>query len=305
MLYSKRRKNLGGGRRKQSNRKSYRSKRTKRITLTRIKQRGGEECPTYDAYKCLSKKDIISINAKPAAVSSRSRSSRSSRSRSSIIEYQHTYIYTTKNSDIDLLLGKLLIKDKETSYKCCSVFNYSSGAQEKTYIIKTKARKDFIIFLEKNSKFGLKDINNIPDKKEERDALIKKLEDEEKVMFLALSPDEQFAMILKLFNDPNEREDMISYLDNPELKIQMHSYYKEYVDIVNLIGKVDPPFKSIDPETKQTNLLKLNQYLSTTEIVRMLLKLNKTEQDDIFSYINPQITKYIRSYLDKLEPSSN
>ncbi len=38
MLYSKRRKNLGGGRRKRSNRKSYMSKRT---TLTRIKQRGG------------------------------------------------------------------------------------------------------------------------------------------------------------------------------------------------------------------------------------------------------------------------
>ena len=43
MIYSKRRKNLGGGRRKRSNRKSYMSKRTKRTTLTRIKQRGGSQ----------------------------------------------------------------------------------------------------------------------------------------------------------------------------------------------------------------------------------------------------------------------
>jgi arsenate reductase-like glutaredoxin family protein len=41
MIYSKRRKSVGDGRRKQSNRKSYRSKRTKRTTLTRIKQHGG------------------------------------------------------------------------------------------------------------------------------------------------------------------------------------------------------------------------------------------------------------------------
>jgi len=48
MLYSKRRKNLGGGRRKRSNRKSYRSKRT---TLTRIKQRGGVNL--YLMMRCL------------------------------------------------------------------------------------------------------------------------------------------------------------------------------------------------------------------------------------------------------------
>ena len=282
MIYSKRRKNMGGGRRKRSGRKSYMSKRTKRTTLTRIKQRGGEDCPPLNVNRCLSKKDLISINAKAAEAVS---------SRSSIIEYQHTYIYTTKNSDIDDLFRKLRIKDKDTSYECCSVFNYSSGEQEKKYIIKTKARKDFIKFLEKNSKSGWKDINNIPDKTEERDKLIEKLEEKEKVMFLALSPDKQFAMILKLVNDPDERKHMISYLDNPELKIQMQSYYNEYVNIVKLIGNVDA-------ETKQTNLLELTQYLSTSEIVKILLLLDRNAQDDIFSYLGTSITKYIRLYLE-------
>ena len=124
MLYSKCRKSMGGGRRKCSNRTSYRSKRTKRSTLTRIKQRGGsplEVCPPYNDNKCPSKNDLISINADAAASS---------------IEYQHTYIYKTKSSGMGFLLGKLRIKDKDTSYECCSEFKSFNGSIEKTYIIK-------------------------------------------------------------------------------------------------------------------------------------------------------------------------
>jgi hypothetical protein len=290
MLYSKRRKNLGGGRRKRSNRKSYMSKRTKRTTLTRIKQRGGsqpKDCPPFNGNICPPKEGLITINAVAAG------------DISSSIEKQHTYIYTTKNPRfMDSLLGKLRIKDKDTSYECCSAFkSVVDGSIEQKYIIKTKAKKDFIKFLLKYN-VSLFDINNIPDKEEERNKLIADLEAKEKVMFLALLPEEQFAMILKLIDDKDERDNMISYLDKGESKQnQLGIYVEEYNEIVRMVGEVDPPLKSITTEPKQENLIELNNYLGETGLVKMLLTLDKPKQDNIFAYLNPSIIKYIRSYL--------
>jgi hypothetical protein len=329
MIYSKRRKNMGGGRRKRSNRKSYRSKLTKRTTLSRIKQRGGSQPVSDEMMSMISQ---LELELKEVEFTEQLKTDlykeyNNIKQFKTDTEAACNYLSRTNLMKILLLLDKdkqndilLRLNPQITNYiRECLAFFYTmiskldlegkfTEEQKLDLYVEYYILDNNVKQFEIETNIYYESITSLATPIDYRKKLPEKYKTNAKEFYQYLSTTKLVNILSPL--DKTKQDGILSHL-NPKITKYICLYLAFSITISKQPKSDSEEEKSTEVqitelyldyyaiEVKVTGRSSATLYLQQYGFVTMLLQLNKTDQDTVLSYLNPAVSEKIREYLTK------